>query len=125
MRTFIKNAHIVSPGIEIAQGFVVIEDDKIVSVGSGDASVPAGADVIDVPVLASLKLPQIAVGILNSNKVIFSVEFVHNSSRWIQVCFAVGVVCASKHDDWCIAHEDDDDDAGDRCELLHGGVFLS
>ena len=47
MRTFIKNAHIVSPGIEIAQGFVVIEDDKIVSVGSGDANAPVGAEVID------------------------------------------------------------------------------
>ena len=47
MRTLIKNAHIVSPGIEISQGFVVIEDDKIVSVGNGDVNAPAGAEVID------------------------------------------------------------------------------
>ena len=47
MFTLIKNAHIVSPDMEIACGSLLIEDDKIVSVAAGETAAPAGAKVID------------------------------------------------------------------------------
>ena len=47
MFTLIKNAHIVSPDMEIACGSLLIEDDKIVSVAAGETAAPAGAKIID------------------------------------------------------------------------------
>ena len=47
MYTLIKNAHIVSPDLEISAGSVLICDDKICAVSAGDITAPAGAGVID------------------------------------------------------------------------------
>ena len=47
MYTLIKNAHIVSPDLEISAGSILIENDLIIAVSAGDISAPAGAKVID------------------------------------------------------------------------------
>lgn len=47
MYTLIKNAHIVSPDLEIAAGTILIENDRITAVSAGNIDVPAGAGVID------------------------------------------------------------------------------
>ena len=47
MFTLIKNAHIVSPDMEIACGSLLIGNDKIVAVSASEISAPAGAKVID------------------------------------------------------------------------------
>ena len=47
MFTLIKNAHIVSPDLEIACGSILIEDNKISAVSAGEIAAPAGAKVID------------------------------------------------------------------------------
>ena len=43
MYTIIENAHIVSPDLDIANGSLLIKDDRIVNVASGSISAPAGA----------------------------------------------------------------------------------
>ena len=47
MYTLIENAHIVSPDLDIANGSLLIKDDRIVNVASGNISAPAGAKKID------------------------------------------------------------------------------
>lgn len=47
MFTLIKNAHIVSPDMEIACGSMLIENDKIIAVSATEISAPAGAKIID------------------------------------------------------------------------------
>ena len=47
MFTVIKNAHIVSPDMEISCGSLLIENDKIAAVSATEIAAPAGAKVID------------------------------------------------------------------------------
>lgn len=47
MKTLIKNAHIVSPGVDINSGAVLIENGKIAAVLGADAAVPAADEVVD------------------------------------------------------------------------------
>ena len=47
MYTLIKNAHIVSPDMEIASGNILVADGKIIAVSAETISAPAGAEVID------------------------------------------------------------------------------
>ena len=47
MYTLIKNTHIVSPDLEIADGSILICDNKISAVAPGTLTAPAGAKVID------------------------------------------------------------------------------
>lgn len=47
MFTLIKNAHIVSPDMEIPCGSLLIENNKISAVAAGEITAPAGAKVID------------------------------------------------------------------------------
>ena len=47
MLTLIKNAHIVSPDLEISCGSVLLKDNLICAVAAGDIAAPAGAAVID------------------------------------------------------------------------------
>ena len=47
MYSLIKNAHIVSPDMEIVSGTILICNDKIIAVSAGEISIPAGASVID------------------------------------------------------------------------------
>ena len=47
MFTLIKNAHIVSPDLEIACGSLLVENNKIAAVSANEITAPAGAKVID------------------------------------------------------------------------------
>lgn len=47
MYTLIKNCHIITPGVEIENGSILIADDHIISVSNSSLSAPAGASVID------------------------------------------------------------------------------
>ena len=47
MYTLIKNAHIVSPDLEISCGSVLLKDNLICAVAAGEIAAPAGAAVID------------------------------------------------------------------------------
>ena len=38
MRTLIQNCRIISPGIDIPEGYLIIRDDKIEEVGEGGVS---------------------------------------------------------------------------------------
>ena len=47
MYTLIKNAHIVSPDLEISCGSILVKDNLICAVSAGDIAAPAGAEIID------------------------------------------------------------------------------
>ena len=47
MKTLIKNAHIISPGVDIAGGSVLVEDGKFTQVLGAGVPVPAADEVID------------------------------------------------------------------------------
>ena len=47
MKTLIKNCRIVSPGVDIPEGQIVIEDKHIVYAGVSLADVPSDCNIID------------------------------------------------------------------------------
>ena len=47
MYTFIRNCHLVSPGVELKNASILIDGDRVRMVSASDDSAPAGAKVID------------------------------------------------------------------------------
>ena len=54
MFTLIENCRIVSPDVEIAEGSILIENNRIIRVAPGKISVPAGSKIIDAAGLTAV-----------------------------------------------------------------------
>ena len=54
MFTVIENCRIISPDVEIAEGSILIENNRIIQVSPGKISVPAGSKVIDAAGLTAV-----------------------------------------------------------------------